>query len=555
MARIGRTPQRRRAAASALAALSMVAALAAVVSAAAPTWQFGPAGGDPGELGSHAADVAVGPDGRLYVTDTAQGEIDVYAQGGTHLAAWGGFESPSAVAVDGGGQVFVADHDGVHRLGPDGVPAELVSAVADATGLAIGLGGSLVIAAGDEVLVEGRVIGGIGALDGVAVGAGGDIFVAAGSRIHRYSWEGEPETSWFVGHARDVDVGPDGSVHVAEGNDHRVGVYDADGAPLRAYDEGMNVVAGVAVDCRGATYAVDNSDPRGHAFTSPGTPPPPCLPAVEVLPEVEEPLPQLGRTGRASVVDGKVFVGKGASRRELRSRRLFDVGTSIDTSEGTVKLEFETKPGEDRQTYGRFMEGTFSDGVFTPHQGREDSIVELYLEGSGVGAATSKAQASQRRKRRRVWSTARGRFRTSGRHGAATVRGTRWFTEDRPNGTFFRVTEGSVLVREFVSGKKILLNAGDSYLAQSCSSRRRFWIRLRIPVGAEVQEVAVRLRGERVPIRRGRRIRALIDMRGFPQGHFTARIKVSLANGLTLTGTRVYETCAEREPRGEPPAL
>jgi hypothetical protein len=275
-----------------------------------------------------------------------------------------------------------------------------------------------------------------------------------------------------------------------------------------------------------------------------------------VLPAVAEAQPVLGRTQRATVRRGNVWAGKGKSRRRLTGTSIVPVGTSFDTQEGTLLLEFETKPGTDRDTYGRYMYGEFSDGSFTPHQGDGDSLVELHLEGSGVGARTSLAQASASKKKRRVWVTANGKFRTVGRHGTATVRGTRWFTEDRSNGTFFRVEEGTVVARSFRTGETRTLHAGDTWLAPApCVSKRRFWIRLRIPVGSTVRDVDVRIKGRKAPIRFGDRVRALVDLRGMPEGRVAVRIRVALSNGATLTGTRIYATCAGKQARGTPPPL
>ena len=61
--------------------------------------------------------------------------------------------------------------------------------------------------------------------------------------------------------------------------------------------------------------------------------------------------------------------------------------------------------------------------------------------------------AAKRRKRvRRLWGDGKGSFRTSGRYSAATVRGTRWLTEDRCDGTITRVVRGEVRGRRLRRG-------------------------------------------------------------------------------------------------------
>ena len=67
---------------------------------------------------------------------------------------------------------------------------------------------------------------------------------------------------------------------------------------------------------------------------------------------------------------------------------------------------------------------------------------------------------------RRLWGRdSGGSFRTHGRHSHATVRGTRWLTEDRCSGTFTRVTNGAVVVRDLTRRRSVVVRAGHSYLA------------------------------------------------------------------------------------------
>jgi hypothetical protein len=67
--------------------------------------------------------------------------------------------------------------------------------------------------------------------------------------------------------------------------------------------------------------------------------------------------------------------------------------------------------------------------------------------------ASSVADGTGTRTKRRVrklWGDGRGRFRTRGRYGAATVRGTKWLTLDRCDGTKVRVVRGKVSVQDLV---------------------------------------------------------------------------------------------------------
>ena len=127
-----------------------------------------------------------------------------------------------------------------------------------------------------------------------------------------------------------------------------------------------------------------------------------------------------------------------------------------------------------RDRVGRSQTAQFYDGAFRVAQtagGRP--VTEMALEGgdfSSCPAATRRrgaARASQaKRSVRRLWGNGKGRFRTKGRFGVASVRGTEWLTDDRCDGTLIRVTQGSVTVRDLRARRTVIVRAGSSYLAR-----------------------------------------------------------------------------------------
>ena len=176
-----------------------------------------------------------------------------------------------------------------------------------------------------------------------------------------------------------------------------------------------------------------------------------------------------------AVVSGQVLVAlPGRPRRfvPLSAVSEIPVGSVIDARRGTVRLTSA------RDSAGRTQSGTFSGGVFQVRQSRRRSargLTDLVLRGGsfnrcgsarGSGRSASGAQLS-RRTIRRLRSNARGRFRTTGRNSAATVRGTRWETIDRCDGTLTKVTRGTVVVRDFRRKKNVIVKAGKSYLARA----------------------------------------------------------------------------------------
>ena len=95
------------------------------------------------------------------------------------------------------------------------------------------------------------------------------------------------------------------------------------------------------------------------------------------------------------------------------------------------------------------------------------AYTELTLT-EALAACSSRARASQSKKpkSRRLWGDGKGKFRTKGRYAAATVRGTRWLTQDTCAGTLIRVTQGTVNVRDNVLRKTVIVRKGKRYLAK-----------------------------------------------------------------------------------------
>ena len=91
--------------------------------------------------------------------------------------------------------------------------------------------------------------------------------------------------------------------------------------------------------------------------------------------------------------------------------------------------------------------------------------------------------------------------------------------------------------------------------SRKCVSRRRFRIKLRVPRGERVVKAVVRVNGKRVLVRRGTRLTSTVNLRGLPRGRFRVQIKLTLASGKTISGTRRYGTCTPAINDGVPPEV
>ncbi len=185
------------------------------------------------------------------------------------------------------------------------------------------------------------------------------------------------------------------------------------------------------------------------------------------------PPPVLGKSVGAQLQAGQVSVRLPGSNQSvpLAQAGSLPVGTVVDATHGDARIT-SAVAGAHPQS------GVFGGGVFQIRQNpRERGVTELGLVvapaavRSCTAAKTAGAAriAAARKLSPKVLAllhaSVAGRFRTRGRYSSATVRGTRWDTVDRCDGTLTRVFAGVVLVSDFRRHRQVVIHAGQSYLA------------------------------------------------------------------------------------------
>jgi hypothetical protein len=480
--------------------------------------------------------VAVHPDGRILIADTDNhvvraitpaGVIERIAGTGTGgYGTEGGPASsttlnrPSGLAVAADGAILVAD-TGNHRVlriapgtnttsrvagwtptaGPgyngDGIPATSAQLNAPA-GLAIAPGGGFLIAdAGNHRI---RAVDGNGGISTVAgngttgplLGDGGAATLAALAQPQGVVRDADGTIVIAdTAHARFRAVAPDGVIRTIAGTGGTGGLGDG-GDPLLAE---LSSPRGVSAGPRGPLlYDTGNHRVRGLSPAPPPSDPPLPPPAAPSDPPAAPPQPTLRRAAVATPVRGRIRVRLPGTRRFVPATGALrlPMGSEVDARDGAVALRFRTTRGAAEAT------ATVSEGRFVLRQsavrdgGHYPGVVVLAgplrncpkpARRSGSKAASRESRAAsraakrrtKRRSGRRVTVDARGKIKTRGKYGAATVRGTRWtmidrcVTAPRP-GTLTIVREGRVAVDAFVLRKRTLVRAGRSYLAPA---RRR----------------------------------------------------------------------------------
>ena len=173
--------------------------------------------------------------------------------------------------------------------------------------------------------------------------------------------------------------------------------------------------------------------------------------------------PVAGRSIGVIPVRGTVRVKRPGGRfRVLREGDLLPNGTTIDTLKGRVTL-IAAANRNGRESKADFYAGVFK---FRQSKGRRPLTTLTLTELLRCPRANASI-AAKRKKKRRLWGDGSGRFRTKGKHSAATVVGTKWLVEDRCTSTLTRVVRGRVSVRDFELRKTVIVKRGKRYIARA----------------------------------------------------------------------------------------
>jgi hypothetical protein len=201
-------------------------------------------------------------------------------------------------------------------------------------------------------------------------------------------------------------------------------------------------------------------------------------PGSSNLPEVKA--PTVGKDFEVEHQGGTVTVKLPGSGQyvALDSNASIPMGSIVNVLKGKVTLTSA------KDSKGTTQSATFHGGIFKVTQKRaKKPVTELQLRGGDFSACRRPSRASsaqvfasrkrRARKIRHLWGSGHGHFRTRGRHGAATVRGTIWLTEDSCAGTRVTVRRGLVAVSDFARHRTVMVPKHHSYLARVHPLRKR----------------------------------------------------------------------------------
>ncbi|MGH2960038.1 MAG: hypothetical protein ACRDKE_10570 [Solirubrobacterales bacterium] len=193
---------------------------------------------------------------------------------------------------------------------------------------------------------------------------------------------------------------------------------------------------------------------------------------VTIAAPPEDLTPVVRKTANLEPVSGVVQIKLPGSDKwiPLSEATLIPIGTVIDARKGKAHMTFANADGT-------LQDGIFWEGIFQVLQGSGDKpVVTLKLRDDLAGKATAaiasaiatpagfKAWTARKKgkKKNGLWGDAKGKYKTSGKGGSATVRGTRWYVANYVNGSLFKVARGSVTI-DPIRGKNFVLKAGKQF--------------------------------------------------------------------------------------------
>jgi hypothetical protein len=178
--------------------------------------------------------------------------------------------------------------------------------------------------------------------------------------------------------------------------------------------------------------------------------------------------PILGQRATVAPSNGTVLVKRPGAHHFSNVKTVTSVPYGSIVNANTGKLKVIAAKGS-----GGTESGVFYAGSFQMTQNKA-GLVNAILTHRPQGCPSDKTGASTARSHSfNLWSHVKGKFRTRGAYGSASVRGTIWLTENRCDGTYFRVIEGTLWIRDFTRHKSVILRAGHSYLAPNALPSRK----------------------------------------------------------------------------------
>ena len=223
--------------------------------------------------------VAVDGSGNIYVADTGNGQIVKMDSSGNNRTVISTESSVGGVAIDGSGNVYVTNYSNgqIVKMDSSGNNRTVIATLGNAVGVAVDVSGNVFVATGngDQIVKldssgnnSTTIATGLGATLGVAVDGSGNVYVAATNygEVRKMDSSGNNSTTIATGFSFPYGLAVDGSggVYVADTGNGQIVKMDSSGNNRTVIATGLNLPSGVAVDGSGNVYVTDRGNGTGY---------------------------------------------------------------------------------------------------------------------------------------------------------------------------------------------------------------------------------------------------------------------------------------------------
>lgn len=238
--------------------------------------EWGSAGHGYGQLNSPSG-IAVDPTGKVYVADTGKNTIDKFYSNGTFITKWGNSSQPSGIAIDPLDNVYVADtgNNIIEKFTSDGKfamhwPLHVFRASGmfdDPIGITTDLGSNVYVAdTGHDQTIRFH-------FSNSCHIPSDTLIIAAGICAYRWGYSGNGNGNFSS--PSGIATAPSGNVYVSDSGNNRIQKFTKAGnfvtkwGSLGSADGQFSVPSAIAIDSSsGNVYVADKGNSRIQVFVS-----------------------------------------------------------------------------------------------------------------------------------------------------------------------------------------------------------------------------------------------------------------------------------------------
>lgn len=217
--------------------------------------------------------IALGPDGKIYITEYGGGKITRMDKDGSNLEVFAtGFTGPVGIVFDSDGNLLVSEHGGrkIKKISPTGTVTTVSTFSENLTGITLDSSGRIYVIGYMNGIIYRMNADGSGQTNlgtvsrtsavGIAVDSNNNVYVSdrVANKIYKFKADGTKSDLATVSYPPNVSLGADGYLY-ASTNDSKIVKIDLSGNIVKSFAFSNHSIWGTYVDSNGGIYFTDNT--------------------------------------------------------------------------------------------------------------------------------------------------------------------------------------------------------------------------------------------------------------------------------------------------------